>query len=83
VAETPEAIVIGHVGPSEEMIAELIEQSAYGARIVSALRDRMLGVIAKRSRVPAIEVLSALEREIAQYEAGATREAWVKDAGRE
>jgi hypothetical protein len=78
VAETPAGIVIGHVGPSEEMIAELIEQAAYGARVLTAMRERLAEAIEERSRVQAADVLAVVDREIEAYEAGATREAWVK-----
>jgi hypothetical protein len=77
-AESAANIALSSVELDEKTIAELCRQSAYGARVLMALRDRLTDRIGTRSRVPAGEVLDIVAQEIAIHEHNATREAWVR-----
>jgi hypothetical protein len=77
-AESAANIALSSVELDDRTIAELCRQSAYGARVLTALRERLVDAMADRSRISVSEVLAIVDAAITDHERGATRETWVR-----
>jgi hypothetical protein len=78
-AESAANIALSSVELDDKTIAELCRMSAHGARVLTALRDKLKNEIGSRSRVPSQHVLAIVDAEIFEHEHNATREAWVRN----
>jgi hypothetical protein len=79
-AESAANIALSSVELDDRTIAELCRQSAYGARVLTALRDLLEEETRGRSRISVAEVLTIVNNEVRIHERNATREAWVRSA---